>query len=155
MHRLSLVAARGGYSLVGHRTATASVVAEHRLQSVQASVVAACRLQSKSAVVAVQGLAAPQHMGSSRTRNQTSVPYTARQILKHWTTKEAPLLLCTERCLAFVNCPRIGPLPSANPCPQVGSPQGCFGSSVWQESLGSDGWVPGTLGGQGPQLILK
>ena len=26
---------------------------------------------------------------------------------------------------------------------------------LWQEALGSEGWVPKTLGGQGPQLILK
>ena len=36
------------------------------------------------------GLAAPQHVGSSRTRAQTYVPCIGRQILNHCTTREAP-----------------------------------------------------------------
>ena len=36
------------------------------------------------------GLVAPWHMGSSRTRDWTSVPCVARQILNHWTTEKAP-----------------------------------------------------------------
>ena len=35
-------------------------------------------------------LVAPRHVGSSRTRDQTSIPCIARQILNHWTTREAP-----------------------------------------------------------------
>ena len=34
------------------------------------------------------GLVAPQHVGSSQTRDQTCVPCTGRQILNHWTTRE-------------------------------------------------------------------
>ena len=33
---------------------------------------------------------AAQHVGSSWTRDQTSIPCIARQILNHWTTREAP-----------------------------------------------------------------
>ena len=36
------------------------------------------------------GLVAPQHVGSSRTRAQTCVPCTGRQILNHGTTREVP-----------------------------------------------------------------
>ena len=35
------------------------------------------------------GLAAPKHVGSSQTRDQTCVPCVGRGILSHWTTKEA------------------------------------------------------------------
>lgn len=46
-----------------------------------------------------------------------------------------------------MNCPRIAS-PPANPCPQVGSPQGCFGSSglqeFWARALGArDSWWSG------------
>ena len=37
------------------------------------------------------GLVAPWHVGSSWTRDRTSVPCSARWILNHWTTREAPL----------------------------------------------------------------
>ena len=33
---------------------------------------------------------APQHVGSSQTRDQTHVPCTGRQSLNHWTTREVP-----------------------------------------------------------------
>ena len=36
------------------------------------------------------GLAAPQHVGSSWTRDQTCVPCTGRRILNHCTTREVP-----------------------------------------------------------------
>ena len=36
------------------------------------------------------GLIALRHVGSSQTRGRTSVPCIARQILNHWTTREAP-----------------------------------------------------------------
>ena len=35
------------------------------------------------------GLAVPRHVGSSKTRNQTCVFYIGRQIVNHWTTREA------------------------------------------------------------------
>ena len=34
------------------------------------------------------GLVAPQHVGSSQTRDQTCGPCIGRQILNHWTTRE-------------------------------------------------------------------
>jgi len=36
------------------------------------------------------GFSCPRHVGSSKTRDQTSFPCIARQILNHWTTREAP-----------------------------------------------------------------
>ena len=39
------------------------------------------------------GLAAPQHVGSSRTKGQTGVPCIARWVLNHWTTREVVFLL--------------------------------------------------------------
>ena len=36
-----------------------------------------------------RGSVAPGHVGSSQTRDQTGVPCIARQILNHWTTREA------------------------------------------------------------------
>ena len=36
----------------------------------------------------LMGLVAPWHMGSSQTRHQTGVPWIARWILNHWTTRE-------------------------------------------------------------------
>ena len=36
------------------------------------------------------GLAAPWHVESSQTRDQTSVPCIGRQILNHWTTRKVP-----------------------------------------------------------------
>ena len=56
----------------------ASLVAEHGLQGSSASV-----------VVAAQGLSCPVAWGASWTRDQTGVPCIARQILNHWTTREA------------------------------------------------------------------
>ena len=38
------------------------------------------------------GLAAPQHVGSSQTRNQIYVPCIGRLILNHWTTREVHVL---------------------------------------------------------------
>ena len=35
------------------------------------------------------GLVAPQHMGSSWTKDRTDVPFIARWILNRWTTREA------------------------------------------------------------------
>ena len=45
------------------------------------------------------GLAALRHVGSSQTRDWTHVPCISRQILNHWTTREAPahLLLWSEK----------------------------------------------------------
>ena len=43
------------------------------------------------------GSVAPQHVGSSWTRDQTCVPYTGREILNHWTTREVPILSILEQ----------------------------------------------------------
>ena len=47
------------------------------------------------------GLTAPRHVGSSQTRDRTLVPCIVRQILNHWTTREA-LILCLFALLWFV-----------------------------------------------------
>ena len=39
------------------------------------------------------GLVASWHVGSSWTRDHTDVPYIGRQIINHWTTREAPAML--------------------------------------------------------------
>ena len=41
----------------------------------------------------LMGLAAPRHVGSSRTRARTRVPCIGRQTLNHCATREAPLLI--------------------------------------------------------------
>ena len=46
-----------------------------------------------SVVVVHRGLVAPQHVGSSQTRNGTHVPYIGRRILNHWTAREVPFTL--------------------------------------------------------------
>ena len=74
-HRLSLIVVSGGYSLIvvgGLLIAVASLIVEHGLWSVGSIVVL------------------HQLVGSSWTRNQTSVPCTNRRILNHWATREAP-----------------------------------------------------------------
>ena len=60
---------------------------------VWASGVAAYGLCSAGSELWCTGLAASQHVGSSRTRDRTGVPCIARQILNHWTTREAPIFL--------------------------------------------------------------
>ena len=69
-------------------TAVASLVAEHRLQvrRLQQLWLAGSRAQAQQ--LWCTGLAAPRHMGSSRTRDQTRVPCIGRQILNHCTTRE-------------------------------------------------------------------
>ena len=44
----------------------------------------------KASVVAAQGLAAPRHVESFQTRDQTHVPCVGRQIPNRWTTREVP-----------------------------------------------------------------
>ena len=43
-----------------------------------------------SSVVVAQRLGGSAHVGPSWTRDQTCVPFTGRQILYHWTTRETP-----------------------------------------------------------------
>ena len=79
--------------------AVASLVVEHGLQvdglwqlQHMGSAVVARGLQSAGSVVWHTVLVAPQHVGSSRTRDQTRVPCIGRRILNHCTTKEVPKL---------------------------------------------------------------
>ena len=88
---------------------TASLVAEHRLQT--------CRLSNCGS----RGLVAPRHVGSSQTRARTRVPCIGRQILNHCATREALysffdwvvfffLILSCMRCLYILElilCPLI------------------------------------------------
>ena len=63
----------------------------HRLLLAVASVVVEHRLLSLGSGVAAHGLVALRHVGSSWTRDQTSVSCIARRTLNLWTTKEASL----------------------------------------------------------------
>ena len=47
------------------------------------------------------GLVAPRHVGSSRTRVQTHVPYIGRWILNHYTTREVPIYFFKLRYSLF------------------------------------------------------
>ena len=67
----------------GPLTITASLVAEHRLQT--------RRLSNCGS----RGLDAPQHVGSSQTRARTRVPCIGRQTLNHCVTREALLHFCS------------------------------------------------------------
>ena len=67
-------------ALRGPLTIAASLVAEHRLQTLRLS------------NLWLTGLVTPWHVGSSQTRAQTHVPCISRQILNHWATREAPKL---------------------------------------------------------------
>ena len=67
---------------------------------VQALVVLAPGLWSTGSIVVGTGLVAPQHVGSSWTRDQTCVPCIGRRITYHWATREAwniHLKHCTTR----------------------------------------------------------
>ena len=73
----------------------ASLVVEHGLQArglqklwCADSVVVARGPQSTGSVVVAHGLVALRHVGSSRTRDQTRVPYIGRWILNHCATRE-------------------------------------------------------------------
>ena len=79
--RLSLAAVSGGYSLVavcGLLIAAASLVAEHRLQGIEAS------------VVVVPGLSCPEACGIFLDQGSNWCPQyqTGRRILNHLTTRE-------------------------------------------------------------------
>ena len=96
--RLSLVAARGGYSLL--RCAGFSLwwllllqsmdcrhagFSSHGMQAQQLWLMGS-RAQAQQ--LQHTGLVAPQHVGSSRTRARTCVPCIGRRILNHCTTRE-------------------------------------------------------------------
>ena len=69
---------RGGFSSCGSRAL------ERRLSSCGA-----------------RGLAAPRHVGSSRTRARTRVPCIGRRILNHCATREVPTLTFLLHTLSF------------------------------------------------------
>ena len=90
---LSLVRASGGCSLVvvrGLLIVVAALAAEHRLE--------ACGLQqlrlpgpgAQAQQLWHMQFVVPQHVGSSRTRDQTGVSRPGRLILNHCTTREVP-----------------------------------------------------------------
>ena len=79
---LSLVAVNGSYSLVA---ACQFLVVEH---SSRHSGFSSCSTWAQQ--LWHTSLDVPKHVGSSQTKDQTSVPYIARWILNHWTTREAP-----------------------------------------------------------------
>ena len=81
--RLSLVAVSRGCPLAalhGFLVETASLVVEHRLSSLHVQ------------QLGRTGLVASWHVGSSQSRDQTRVRCIGRQILNHWTTREALVL---------------------------------------------------------------
>ena len=62
------------------------------------------------------GWAAPWHVGYPQTRDQTHVPCIGRQILNHWTTREAPIHLIfvygIEDVFSFTcSCRPVVPIP--------------------------------------------
>ena len=82
------------------------------------------------------GLVAPWHVDSSQTRYLTQVSCITRQILNHWTTREAPLVTFVQAHEALIPkgswlqvCePRThATVPPPNPpSPQPTGTRGCF-----------------------------
>ena len=73
---------------------------------VWASVAVACGLSScgmRAQQLWLAGLVAPRHVGSSRTRAQTRVPCTGRQILKHCATGKVPQYAFEARSQEYLN----------------------------------------------------
>ena len=68
------------------------------------------------------GLTAPRHVGSSRTKDWTHVPFISRWILNHWTTKEVLVLLYMLKTPQDLGCSEPGgPAASTLPLPTTGS----------------------------------
>ena len=89
--QLSLVVASGVHSVavvLGFLIVVASLVGEHRLQRHMGSVAVASGLYSTGSVV-VAGLVAPQHAGTSQTRDGSRVSCIGRQILSCSANREA------------------------------------------------------------------
>ena len=55
----------------------------------------------RASAVAFEGLVVPWHVGSSRARGWTGAPCTARRLLGHWTSSDAPEV---HYCLWLVSC---------------------------------------------------
>ena len=77
-----------------------------RLLIAVASLVAEHRLQKTGSPLRGMDLAAPPHVGSSRSRDCTGVPCTATWSLNRWTTREAPSggSECDRLCFKSVQC---------------------------------------------------
>ena len=91
---LSLVAMRGGYSVVmvrGLLIVVAFFFGRTWAPKAQASVVAAHGLQSAGSLVLEHGSVTLQQVRSSQIRYWTTVPCIARWVLNYCTTREAPL----------------------------------------------------------------
>ena len=91
-HRFSLVVESGGCSLAvvcRRLTSLASLVGEYGPYGTWASVVATHGLQGASSVVVVHRLSCSRHVGSSQTKDQTSISCIGRWILNHWTIRGA------------------------------------------------------------------
>ena len=94
----------------------ASLAVEQRLWSMQASTVAACRLSSCSSQALehrlqwlwCSGLVAPQHMGSSPTRDWTHVSRIGRWILYYWATGETTLCIWSWDTIDLHHCAKNG-----------------------------------------------
>ena len=85
---LSLVAVSGGYSLL--RCVGFSLWWLLLLQSMGSRCAGFSSCSTRAQELWRTGLAAPRHVGSSRTRARTRVPCTGRRILNCCTTREAP-----------------------------------------------------------------
>ena len=83
-HKLSLVAASRGCSLVAVHELLIAVVSLAAEQALQMQ-----GLQS----LQYKGLVALQHMGSSQTRDRIHVSCIGRRTFNHWTTREVAYLL--------------------------------------------------------------
>ena len=105
-----------GFSLAVWRFffAVASVE-EHGLYGMRSSGVAAQGLNSCASLFLQHRLkscgarswSTPWHMGSSRIRDWTCVSHTGRQILHHWDTREALLLIYNSLCMLYSSVPQF------------------------------------------------
>ena len=88
-HRLSLVAASGGYSSLRCAGFSLRWLLLLRSTGCRRAGFSSCGSWAQSLWHA--GLVAPRHVGSSRTRAWTRVPCIGRQILNHCATREVPV----------------------------------------------------------------
>ena len=91
---LSLVVASGGHASL---RCGASHCGGFSLRSAGFS---SCRMRAQQ-LWRSTGLAAPRHVGSSRTRARTHIPCTGRRILNHCATREVPRVLYFFTLLYF------------------------------------------------------
>ena len=89
----SLVAASGGYSSVWRTGFSLRWVLLLRSTGSRYSGFSSCGAQAQQ--LWHKGLVTPQHVGSSRARDQTHVPCVGKWILNHCTTREVPTQILT------------------------------------------------------------